>query len=545
MTDSTDDRSGKKTLDVVLAAALALGLSLACLFAGAGAYNNDQWFILENGRWILENGFPREDPFHVWGGSIVVENWLWSVVMYIAWNVTGSPVIPAMIVWSFGGLIVFTAWRISKEFSDSVMSASLSALFAIIMIAGSLNMVMRPSVASLALTMSALLMVVKYAKTGSRRYLAIIPLIMLLAFNLHMSMSWLVILVPGVFMLSHAITEAILTKSSRRVSLVVVDYAVTVMASMIMTTLNPYGLDGSMFLLKSAGIADYRNQIFELMPLVPLFDSGNTYYSITAMISYLGIMVLCLLTLAGLFKPWRMVVADETGEATVSDMILETWIAGVGLLASGIIATSLIAIRLNVIFVFSAPLLFSVASIPMRRWLAKKTDSRRKCLEAILVVTVTIAVAMTPWAVTPIKIPLYDWWYGYVSSLDTTLVEEELDKSGGKPGDKVWSDGIYGAYLVWKGYKVTHDMRPELIEPALNGKPGHHYYDYTDAQYFDDESALERTIRDGQAAGCKWWVVDDSKPVGKKLAGDSNYKKVGSVPDFDVSIYEYIGDGRQ
>lgn len=346
-------------------------------------------------------------------------------------------------------------------------------------------------------------------------------------------------------MLSHAITEAILTKSSRRVSLVVVDYAVTVMASVIMTTLNPYGLDGSMFLLKSAGIADYRNQIFELMPLVPLFDSGNTYYSITAMISYLGIMVLCLLTLAGLFKPWRMVVADETGEATVSDMILETWIAGVGLLASGIIATSLIAIRLNVIFVFSAPLLFSVASIPMRRWLAKKTDSRHKCLEAILVVTVTIAVAMTPWAVTPIKIPLYDWWYGYVSSLDTTLVEEELDKSGGKPGDKVWSDGIYGAYLVWKGYKVTHDMRPELIEPALNGKPGHHYYDYTDAQYFDDESALERTIRDGQAAGCKWWVVDDSKPVGKKLAGDSNYKKVGSVPDFDVSIYEYIGDGRQ
>lgn len=50
-------------------------------------------------------------------------------------------------------------------------------------------------------------------------------------------------------------------------------------------------------------------------------------------------------------------------------------------------------------------------------------------------------------------------------------------------------------------------MRPELIETALNGKPGHHYYYYVDAQFFNDNGALKRTISDGLDAGCTWSMI--------------------------------------
>ena len=108
-------------------------------------------------------------------------------------------------------------------------------------------------------------------------------------------------------------------------------------------------------------------------------------------------------------------------------------------------------------------------------------------------------------------------------------------------GDKVWSDGIYWAYLVWNGYKVTHDMRPELIETALNGKPGHHYYDYVDAQFFNDKGALKRNISDSLDAGCTWFIVDDHTPVGRKLSTDSRFQRVGRVADYGVSVYKYAG----
>lgn len=536
---------------IVLAAVLAVGMVLAFLLTGAGAYNNDQWFILENGRQILEHGFPRIDPFHVWGGSIVMENWLWSVIMFLAWKATDGAVGPAVIVWLTGGCMAFLAWKTSKLVSPSPYAACASALFAICLVAGSLNMVMRPSVASLTLTMLSLLLVMLHAKTGHARWLALVPVVMLAAFNLHMSMAWLVVLVPGVLMLVRVVTTAARTKNAVATMRLTGQYALTVAASIAVTFANPYGLDGVLFLLRSAHIADYKSQIFELMPLVPLFDSGNAYYNATSTISYACMMVLGLAMLVSLLARSRTKTTDagQTGlqdrRGSEDQLAMDAWFAGAGLLAAGVIASMWIAIRLNVVMAFAAPLLFPVASSAVSRWMEEHWRAARKPKRAsiwrwIVVGITALAAIAAPCTVTPLKIPVWQWKQ-YVDLLDTTQAFEALEKAGGRPGDEVWSDGIYGAYLVWNGYKVTHDMRPELIETALNGKPGHHYYDYVDAQFFDDKAALKRTISDGVDAGCTWFIVDDHKPVGRKLSTDSRFQRVGRVADYGASVYKYAG----
>ena len=536
---------------IVLAAALAVGMILAFLLTGAGAYNNDQWFILENGRQILEHGFPRTDPFHVWGGSIVIENWLWSVIMFLAWKATNGAVGPAVIVWLTGGCMAFLAWKTSKLVSPSPYAACASALFAVCLVAGSLNMVMRPSVASLTLTMLALLLVMLHAKTGHARYLALVPVVMLAAFNLHMSMAWFVVLVPGVLMLTRVVTTAARTADALATMRLTGQYALTVAASIAVTFANPYGLDGVLFLIRSAHIADYRNQIFELMPLVPLFDSGNAYYNATSTISYACMSLLGLAMLVSLLARSKTKTPDagqeslQDGRRSEDRLAMDAWFAGAGLLVAGVIASMWIAIRLNVIMIFAAPLLFPVASSAVSRWMEARRLTARKPGRAniwrgIAVGLMALAAVAAPCTVTPLKIPVWHWKQ-YVDKLDTTLAFEALEKAGSRPGDKVWTDGIYGAYLVWNGYKVTHDMRPELIETALNGEPGHHYFDYVDAQFFDDKAALKRVIGDGVDAGCEWFLVDDHEPVGRKLSKDSRFQRVGRVADYGVSVYKYAG----
>lgn len=536
---------------IILAAALAVGMVLAFLLTGAGAYNNDQWFILENGRQILEHGFPRTDPFHVWGGSIVIENWLWSVIMFLAWSATGGAVGPAVIVWLTGGCMAFLAWKTSKLVSPSPYAACASALFVICLVAGSLNMVMRPSVASLTLTMLSLLLVMLHAKTGHARYLALVPVVMLAAFNLHMSMAWFVVLVPGVLMLTRVVTTAARSKSAAATMRLTGLYALTVAASIAVTFANPYGLDGVLFLVRSAHIADYRSQIFELMPLVPLFDSGNAYYNATSSVSYACMLILGLAMFMILLARSKTKTTDG-GQTSLQDrrrsedqLAMDAWFAGAGLLAAGMMSSMWIAIRLNVVMAFAAPLLFPVASSAVSRWMEERRRVARKPGRAsiwrgIAVGAMALAAIAAPFTVTPLKIPVWHWKQ-YVDLLDTTQVFEALERAGGRPGDKVWTDGIYGAYLVWNGYKVTHDMRPELIDTALNGEPGHHYFDYVDAQFFDDKAALKRIISDGVDAGCTWFIVDDHKPVGRRLSTDSRFQRVGRVADYGVSVYKYAG----
>ena len=45
--------------------------------------DNDGWFILSNGRYILEHGIPYENPFTwVEGLDVVLQQWAYSVVVY-------------------------------------------------------------------------------------------------------------------------------------------------------------------------------------------------------------------------------------------------------------------------------------------------------------------------------------------------------------------------------------------------------------------------------------------------------------------------------
>ena len=529
--------SRRRLTVVVFGVSIAIGLLAAILLPGGGTGQNDQWFILENGRWILENGFPREDPFHVWGGSIVVENWLWSVLMYSTWSLTDSPIIPSIIVWGLVGVLGALAWLISKTVSKSDYAAAVSAIVTVCMVESLNAVVLRPSIATLTLTMLAVLMVLKHRETGQARWLAMIPAIMLIAFNMHMALAWLVILVPGVLMLA-AVSLRSIARRWRQALKLVGQYAVTVVASVAVTFANPYGLDGVLFLFKTMGVASYEDSIIELQPLS--FDmAGKTeYYVETSTFSWWSIAVLIVLGLIAAVNAHY-----ERGCSTGDEMSSFACLSGFMLLAAAIASSCLVALRMTMLLIYPAPFfvpgVVAVASIAVSRI---KTQRLKEALRLSAAVIVVMSALAMPALSTPGVESLWSWEES-VNSQKPVKAWEILVRAGAEPGDKVWTDGDFGSFLVWKGFKVAHDMRPELIEPSVNGLPEHHYYDYVDGQLDGDYQAVDRLMADATAAGCKWWVVYEHSRVDDRLKTDrAKYRLVSSIDDSAAQSVNVYGE---
>ena len=536
-----------RALHIILTLSLAVGVLLAMLLPGGGTGQNDQWFILENGRWILEHGFPRTDPFHVWGGSIVIENWLWSVIMYLAWSVTGGAVGPSILVWSIVGSLAFLTWKVSKTVAKSELAAALSALAVVVMLERLSIVVLRPTIATITLTMLAVLMLLKRIETGEARWLATVPAIMLLSFNLHMALAWLVILVPGVLMLADVVTKLVadgLKTAVRRSA----EYAFTVATSIAVTFLNPYGADGVAFLGKTMGVASYKEAIIELRPLSLQTAGQPEWYVDVAHTSWAAISAL-----AGLLAVSIAIVASSRRRldtVRLRQVIARLSIAAI-LLVAAVAASTVVAIRMAVLLIYPTAFLVPLTADLATEWagnhhalIPRLLGSCRNAVAAIVVVSAIVApVLSTPGTSSVLG------WKSEVDSLYSTKAWLALEAAGAEPGDRVWSDGDYGSMLVWKGYEVSFDVRPELIESSVNGRPGHHYYDYVDGQLDGDEKAVDRIMGAAAEAGCGWWVVDAGSPVDRRLSAEDSrhhaYRRVAVIGSGDhaVDVYKTIDEG--
>lgn len=140
----------------------------------------DIWFHLAAGRWILDHGIPRVDPFSYpsAGQPYVDLHWLFQVVVKAIHGATGE-----------GGLVVFAGmvvlatyalvYRLARRVAPAPLAATLTALGAVL---ASERMSPRPEIVSfLLLALTAWL--VRRHQEGSRRAWWILPLVFVVWVN--------------------------------------------------------------------------------------------------------------------------------------------------------------------------------------------------------------------------------------------------------------------------------------------------------------------------------------------------------------------------
>lgn len=240
---------------------LSFLIFIPCLLIGQ-TLDNDIWFLLNSGRYVLENGLPTTEPFTIHQGlSFVMQQWLSASLFWAVYSKLGAVGLFALVT-LFYGLIILTIYKICMLISQKNFLVS----FAVTLTVGvliSFFMQTRPFIISSLLIVLEVFFLESFIQKGKRAYLYFLPLLSLLGVNFHAAM-WpmlFVVLIPywaDSFQFRLGMLEG---QGYAKKPLFIVS-AIMLAAGLI----NPYGLGAMRYLFQSYGHPEISALVREMLP---------------------------------------------------------------------------------------------------------------------------------------------------------------------------------------------------------------------------------------------------------------------------------------
>ncbi len=242
---------------------------------------NDIWFLLNNGRYVLNHGIPSIDPFTIHEGlNYVMQQWLSSVIFYFIYHKLGGyGLLTFTLLFSF--VIMFVYYKLCYMVSKNKL---LSVIIAVIVFTiGRKYFVFRPQLFTYIIFILELICLEKYVKTGNYKKLIWLPILSLLLINMHASM-WLLQFVLMLPILCNCIRVKNLTIDKIRF----MPLLISVIGMAIVGFINPYGYKAITFIFNSYNIPEINELVTEMMPLTIEGRTGKL-----VVLTLLGTVLLC------------------------------------------------------------------------------------------------------------------------------------------------------------------------------------------------------------------------------------------------------------
>lgn len=237
-----------------------------------GKIDNDNYFMLAHGEYIIRNGFTHVEPFSIHSDfQFIIPQWLTAVILYFVHLHTGTRGITLFfsIVFIIAELVLFHLLRLISN--NNVLSALLAGLS--MTFVSSYMFSTRPYIISLLIILIELYAFEKYVLQSKARYLIIIPFLSVIEINFHNSLWIMMILVSLPYFIEGFINHRYKIHS----------LAITMMISTLCALINPYGVESITYIFKSMiSIKPISNIIIELAPA----SVNNTLGLITIMINF-------------------------------------------------------------------------------------------------------------------------------------------------------------------------------------------------------------------------------------------------------------------
>lgn len=455
---------------------LAVLLSVAVMamipaIRSAGTLDTDGWFLLASGRVIVEYGIPSTNPFiAIAGQGIVIQQWLHDAWLYLCWKGAGyagvavSAAVPAALaLWTYTG----TVSRLARNARHTWAPLLIGALGFTLMAS---YLSIRPSLWTAALLFVAISSCLEWRRGADKRCLFALPVVSLLSVNLQAALWPLpaaaaaCFLLPeeGEFELSNA-CEGLRTWARSRLPLLA---AIAGMAAE--SLVNPYAIDGSLYVLRSLGAASYGGVILELKSVWTMPEAALFWW-----VAVLAASASC--ALAHRFPPrW----------------LLAFWMASA---IAGALAVRCLWITWTVSFLIVAVSAGRKEELEPRTYRA--LIAGRVALSLVLALSVINSGLRS---IEPEASGVESGWCG----IDTDM-GQIVAALGDDPG-RIWSeDASLMNYLEWAEVPVTYDMRPEIWSEEIAGDgAANDYRLYVDSL----EGGYGRLREDGWI----WAIVMDS-----------------------------------
>jgi hypothetical protein len=431
-----------KTYNKTFTILLLVGIMLmACALVLQNVPNNDMWFLISTGRYIVENHtIPDTNPF-TWheGLTMTVQQWVPAVILYLLYHWFGIAGHVALVM-GLAALSVFLLYKYVKLFA--VKQATHIAVTLMIGITLTMCLTNRPLTFTVPCFIALLYCLEQWKRSHHARWLIAMPFLSVCVINMQAAM-WPMLFV---FTVPYWFPRSVYNKTECKAAIkswlrTNVALFVTIAIMFAVGFLNPQGIDNMLYCVRGYSQTVSMSAIGEMRP--PVIKDAIGF------IIMLGFAALILYAYKYLLPALR-----DTEAANKY----------VPLLYLGAGSFILLAMHYrNLIFVFG---LAPIISILFDEWLVDwKYPGKKKaiamCLSALLIPTLFIGYSAA-----------FHNWNNYQDDTNHTpySVITELDKVEDKDSIILFNEYDNGGFFQWYGYKTYIDPRAEMYTKSLNGK---------------------------------------------------------------------------
>ena len=224
---------------------------------------NDIYFLLNHGRYILEHGFPTIEPFTMHQGfSFVMQQWLAAVIFYLAYNTFSKYGLLFLLV-IVNGIILFLLYKLCMKLSDNryILAIVLSAITDILLLL--CFILPRPQIFTYANLIGVLYIMECFYRNDKSKAIYFLPLISLLQINLHASLWFLIF----AFILPYFI-DLVIAKFKDKTDKRLIKLIPVLVITFLVGFINPYGIKAITYVFTSYGSYYINNMVIEMFPPV-------------------------------------------------------------------------------------------------------------------------------------------------------------------------------------------------------------------------------------------------------------------------------------
>lgn len=223
--------------------------------------DNDIWYLLSEGKYIVENGIYHIDPLSMHEGlNVVVQNWASASLFWIIYNLFGQMGLMTMVlILNFS--ICLLLYKICMLISDKNQILSLVIMFTCNITLLSHFVVSRPQMISFVILLSLIYVLELYIKTENKKYLIWLPILSFLEINLHASLWWMLFLFMLPYVIDSFKSSFLQTQGYKKAPLFI-----AIVIAFLVGLLNPYGYKAITFIFTSYGDEYMHMYINELLP---------------------------------------------------------------------------------------------------------------------------------------------------------------------------------------------------------------------------------------------------------------------------------------
>ncbi len=393
--------------------------------------DNDSWFVLAEGKYLVENGIHYVDVLTIHEGmNLVVQNYAFCMVFYVIYSMFGAfGVYTLMLVLNF--IICFLIYKICMLLSNKNVNLSLLIMVVTDLLLAMVFVTTRAQMISYVTFLSVIYVLELYIKTDKIKYLWFIPFFSLIEINFHGAYWWIIFLVLGVYLVDSIKKPKLHLQGYRTKPLIFVG-AISLLVGLI----NPYGVRMITYIFTSYGAPEITGLVVEMRSF--------NFQSFFNAVLYIAIVLVGILYLFGNKRRIRMRYV---------------------LMFLGFLGLGLNAIKgmSQFILVMFLPLALMYKDTRIGRIIEAKISRNALMFWSGVVAVLVFVGGYTAMACSGLKDgPDGD---GIIQAMD---VIEEV--SGGDKNSRIYVGYNNGGYVEYRGYKAYMDPRAEVFLKENNGK---------------------------------------------------------------------------